>query len=53
MPVTEVVAYLTEIAGYNKMISDHVNAQIDALREAIVASQEAQTLVEESTKDSD
>ena len=53
MPVVEVVAYLTEIAGYNLMIHNQLNAQIEQLREAIVASQEAQTLADSSTQDVD
>lgn len=53
MPVTEVIAYLTEIATYNQMIADRLTAQIEVLGEAAAASQDAQTLADASTQDVD
>jgi len=50
MPVTEVIAYLTEIATYNQMIADRLTAQIEVLGEAVSASQDAQTLADASTQ---
>ena len=53
MPVTEVIAYLTEIATYNQMIAERITVQIEALGEAVDASLEANSLIADAPKDVD
>ena len=51
MPVVEVIAYLTEVASMNQMISDRIVAQLEVLRAALVDAEAAQSLADQSTQD--
>ena len=49
MPVAEVIAYLSEIAAHNAMISERIIAQVNSLGEALNAAAEAQDLADLSS----
>lgn len=52
MPVTEVIAYLTEMATYHQMILDRLTAQIEGLGQAMTTAEEAANFAD-SSKDVD